>query len=50
MFWRSVDDVAAVARKLVDSLSTDAAPKSREVEAAKARERSVKRFGKERRA
>lgn len=45
VFWRSVDDVAKVARKLVDSLHTHAPPKDRAEEAAKARARSVKRFG-----
>lgn len=44
-FARATDEVAAVARKLLDSLVTDAAPKDREVEAAKARERTAKRFG-----
>lgn len=44
-FLRSVDQIAKVARKLIDSLETDTAPKSREVEALKAKERSAKRFG-----
>jgi hypothetical protein len=44
-FERAVDDVAAVARTLVDSLVTNAAPRDREVEAAKAKERAAKRFG-----
>jgi len=47
-FERAVDGVAEVARSLIDSLTTDATPKIREHEAAKARERSRKRFGKER--
>jgi hypothetical protein len=44
-FHRAVDDVAAIARRLVDSLSTTAAPRNRDEVAAKARERSAKRFG-----
>ena len=44
-FDRAVDEVANAARRLVDGLSTTAPPKDREVEAAKARERSQRRFG-----
>jgi len=44
-FNQGIDDVAAAARKLLDSLTTDAPHKNREVEAAKARERALKRFG-----
>jgi hypothetical protein len=44
-FARAIDDVAAVARRLIDSLHTTAPPKDREVEAAKARARSAERFG-----
>lgn len=43
-FERAVDEVAAVSRRLLDSLVTNAPPKDREIEAAKARERSRKRF------
>jgi hypothetical protein len=43
-FARAVDDVAAAARVLIDSLSTTAQPRDREVEANKARERSRLRF------
>lgn len=43
-FERAVDDVAKVARVLLDSLVTNAPPKNREVEAAKARARAAKRF------
>jgi hypothetical protein len=45
VFAQAVDDVAKVARTLIDSLSTSAPPKDREVEAEKARERSRQRFG-----
>jgi hypothetical protein len=44
-FNQAIDDVAAVARRLIDSLSTTAAPKSREEEAARARARAAERFG-----
>ncbi len=44
-FDRAVDEIAKVARTLVDSLETNAPPKNREVEAERARERSRLRFG-----
>ena len=44
-FDRAVDDVTAAARTLLDSLVTSAPPRDREAEAAKARERSRRRFG-----
>jgi hypothetical protein len=44
-FDRAVDEVAAAARTLFDSLSTTAHPRDRAVEAAKARERNRVRFG-----
>jgi len=47
-FDRAVADVTAAARALLASLETSAPPKSREVEAAKARERARTRFGAER--
>lgn len=43
-FNRAVDDVTEVARRLVQSLVTHAPPRNREVEARKARERSLKGF------
>ncbi len=43
-FNRAVDEVAAAARLLIDSLVTTAPPKDREEEAAKARARSAERF------
>jgi hypothetical protein len=43
-FARALDEVAAATRRLVDSLVTTAAPKDREVEAARARERAAKRY------
>lgn len=44
-FDRAIDDVAKVARRLIDSLETTAEPRSREEVAAKLRERSLQRFG-----
>jgi len=44
-FNAAVDDVSAVARRLVDSITTKAPPRSREEEARKARERAARRFG-----
>lgn len=44
-FDRAVDDVAAIARKLVDSLVTTSAPRDRAEWVAKAKARSVARFG-----
>lgn len=44
-FDRAVDDVAGVARTLIDSLVTNAEPRNREDEAAKARARNAARFG-----
>jgi len=46
-FERAVDEVTAVARTLIDSLSTTAPPKDREVEAEKAHERAQSRFPRE---
>ena len=43
-FERAVEDIAASAEALIASLVTNAEPRSREVEAAKAKERSVLRF------
>ena len=43
-FLHAVEQVAAVSRELLDSLVTAAPPKDREVEAAKRRARSEKRF------
>jgi len=44
-FERAVEEVAAVARRLVDDLVTTAAPRNREEVSALARARYVKRFG-----
>ena len=44
-FERAVEEVAASARTLIQSLVTSAEPRNREVEAAKARARAANRFG-----
>jgi hypothetical protein len=44
-FEHAVDQVARVAHELLDSLVSNAPPRSREVEAAKARARAAARFG-----
>ena len=44
-FDGAIEEVAAVARKLIDSLVTNAPMKNREIEAIKARERAARRFG-----
>jgi len=43
-FLVAVDEIAAAARKLLSSLETNAPPKNREEEAAKARARSAGRY------
>jgi hypothetical protein len=43
-FERAVDEVAAAAARLIESLVTTAQPRQREIEAAKARARSALRF------
>ncbi|MEJ0022451.1 MAG: DUF2277 domain-containing protein [Alphaproteobacteria bacterium] len=45
IFDDAVEEVFLAARKLVLSLETNAAPKDRAVEAAKAKARSAERFG-----
>jgi hypothetical protein len=43
-FDRGVAEVSAAVHRLLDSLVTNAVPKSREVEAAKAKARAAKRY------
>lgn len=43
-FDRAVEKVTAATAELLDSLVTGAPPKDRDIEAAKGRERSAKRF------
>ena len=45
VFERAVEEVAAATRRLLDGLVTAAAPRDREVEAAKARARAAERYG-----
>ena len=44
-FQRAVEDVAAAARVLIESLVTTADPRDREIEAARAKAKSAARFG-----
>ena len=44
-FLGAVDEVAAIAHRLFSNLETTAQPKDREEETAKARSRSIERFG-----
>jgi hypothetical protein len=44
-FGDAVEEVFAVARRLIDRLETSASPRNREDEAAKARQRAAVRFG-----
>lgn len=44
-FAAAVDDIAQVAARLLASLESQAAPKNREEEAARAKARSARRFG-----
>jgi len=43
-FLAAVDEIAAVSRKLLNALETNAPPRNREEEADKARARSARRF------
>ncbi len=45
VFDAAVEEVEAVVRKLLEGLTTAAAPKDRAAEAAKARARAARRFG-----
>jgi hypothetical protein len=44
-FNRAIEEVAAIARTLLDSLETSAEPRDREIEAEKAHARAAERFG-----
>jgi len=44
-FDRAVEDVAAAARVLIRSMVTNAEPRNRDVEAARAKARNLERFG-----
>ena len=44
-FDAAIEEVFGAARRLIDGLETNARPRDREVEAAKAKARSAERFG-----
>lgn len=44
-FDQAVDDVAQATQRLIDSLTTSAPPRNREIEIARAKERAARRFG-----
>jgi hypothetical protein len=44
-FLAAIDDISAISTRLLRSLETQAPPKNREEEAAKAKARSAARFG-----
>lgn len=44
-FDRAIEDIAAAAHTLIDSLVTTADPRDREVEAARAKAKAAARFG-----
>jgi hypothetical protein len=45
VFLSAIDEIAGVSARLLQSLETNAPPKNREEEAAKARARGAERFG-----
>ncbi len=47
-FQRAVNEIAGITAQLLSDLHTTAAPKDREVEAARAKARNAKRFGDQR--
>jgi hypothetical protein len=45
VFNRAVEEIAAIARNLLESLETSAEPRDREIEAQRAHARAAERFG-----
>ena len=45
VFERAVDEITAITSRLLEELVTNAPPRDRDVEAARARARAEKRFG-----
>ncbi len=45
VFNRAIEETAEVAERLIRSLVTEAEPRDRDIEAERARERALKRFG-----
>lgn len=46
VFDKAVERISTVADKLLESLETNAKPRNREIEAKRAHERGIRRFGK----
>ncbi len=46
-FNQAIEEVSIITRNLLDSLTTNAEPRDREIEAERARIRTLKRFGAE---
>ena len=46
VFWKAVDETQLIARRLIDDLVSQAPPKNRDEEAAKAKARNIVRFTK----
>jgi hypothetical protein len=44
-FMSAIDDISGISKRLLRSLETNAPPKNREEEAAKAKARAAQRFG-----
>lgn len=44
-FSQAIEEVEEITKKLLKSLKTNAEPKDREIEAQRAHERAIKRFG-----
>jgi hypothetical protein len=44
-FESAIEEITESSKKLMESLVTSAVPKNREIEAEKARERNIRRFG-----
>ena len=45
LFLSAIDEVAGISARLLDSLETNAPPRNREEEVAKAKARAMERFG-----
>lgn len=43
-FWKAVEEITGVSARLLDALDTNAPPKNREEEAAKAKARAAERY------
>jgi len=45
VFYQAVEEIATIARNLLESLETSAEPRDREIEAQRAQARAAERFG-----